>query len=118
MINDIADLDAFSAEFLTFLCQGSFIASLEREVIKGAWYPEPTVDAGVIFARHAGNVACFHEGEQLVMAGIKEDVTDLPPLFYFNAIAHHRFETEQVFVELARFVKIERRKANVRKSSV
>jgi hypothetical protein len=45
-------------------------------------------------------------------------MTDLPPFFYLNGIAHHRLETEQVFVELPRFIKIERRKANVRKSSV
>ena len=107
MIDDIADFDAFGAEFVAFLGQGGLIAGLKRKVVKAAWHAEPAVDARIVFTRHAGYIARFHEGHQLVVAGIKEDVTDLSPFLYLDRIAHHRLETEQVFVELAGFVKVE-----------
>jgi len=118
VIDDSADLNSFTEKFLPFLRKRGLIARLEREVIDAAWQSEAAIDPGVVFARHSRHITRFHESDELITPSIEEDMTDLSPLFDRDGVADDRLKAKYVFVKLTRFVEIESRKPDVRKSSV
>src|SRR6266404_721882 len=91
-------------------------ADLEGEVIEHVGQAEAAVDAGVVLARDAGHAARLHEGKQLPVAGIEEDVADLAALLHLHRIAAHRLEAEDALVEGARAVHVEGGEADVGKT--
>src|SRR3989441_13060170 len=91
-------------------------AELEGEVVEHVGQAEAAVDAGVVLARDAGHAARLHEGEQLPVAGIEEDVADLAALLHLHRIAAHPLEAEDALAEGARAVHVEGGEADVREA--
>src|SRR5439155_22421469 len=90
-------------------------AHLEGEVVEHVGQTEATVDAGVVLARDAGHAARLHEGKQLPVPGVEEDVPDLAALLHRHGVTAHRREAEDALVESARAVHVEGGEADVRK---
>jgi len=91
-------------------------ADLEGEVVEHVGQAEAAVDAGVVRARNAGHAARLHEGEELSVAGVEEDVSDLAALLHPHGVAAHRLEAEDALVEGARAVHVEGGEADVGKA--
>src|SRR6185369_14383990 len=82
-------------------------------MIKGRRRAESAIDPGVVFHRNSGNPARFHEGQQLIAPGVKENMADSAAFLDFDRVGDHHFETENFLVELARLVEVERGKPDV-----
>src|SRR6185295_12701490 len=74
-------------------------------------------DARVVLRGDPRHPAGLHEGEELVAAGVEEDVADLAPLLDLENVAADRLEPEDALVEVARPVQVERREADVGEAS-
>jgi hypothetical protein len=95
-----------------------FASSASRESTwkakwKGVRDAEPAVDAGVVLDWHPRDAARLHEGDQLPATGVEEDVADAAALLELEDVAAHRRESEDVLVERARLVEIQRGQSDV-----
>ena len=100
------------------LLEGGRGHCLEGEVIERIRHAEPAIDSRVVVGRDAGHPPRFHEGEKLIAAGVEEDVADLAPFLDLEDDAAERLELQDVLVEVARAVEIQRREADVREALV
>src|SRR5258705_12804896 len=78
---------------------------------------EHPVVPSVVLGRDSRHATCLHEGHQLVVSGIEEDVTDLSAFLDLEDVAAHRLEPEDALVEVARPVQVQGREADVREPS-
>src|SRR5262249_37090988 len=61
MVNDVRDINPSGAQFVALVGQRRFRAGFQSEVIKGARNAESAIYPRVVFRRHGGNSAGFHE---------------------------------------------------------
>ena len=59
-----------------------------------------------------------HESDQLIAAGVEEDMTDAPALADVDDVAADRLEPEHALVKLACLVEVERRQPDMREALV
>jgi hypothetical protein len=79
---------------------------------------EPAVDPRIVFCRHVWNAARFQKGDQLVAPDIEKDVSKVPAFFDFYRVGDDWLEAQNAFVKRTGLVEVERREADVGKSSV
>jgi hypothetical protein len=118
VVDHVRHIDALGKELVALLREPGFRARLEGEVIEDARHAEATVDSRIVVRRHARDAARLHEGDELIVPGIEEDVADLPALRDLDDVAAHRLEPEDGFIEVAGRVEVQRGEAEVRKAFV
>src|SRR5262249_15477958 len=113
VVDHLGDVHALGDQFLALVQERRLGAGLEGEVIEGARHAEAAGDAGVVLRGNARHPARLHEGDELIAAGVEEDVTQAAALADPDRIATHRREAEDALVELPRLVEIERGETDV-----
>jgi hypothetical protein len=68
--------------------------------------------------RHAGHVARFHEGQQLVAPDVEEDMPQAAAFGDAQGVGDDGLEAQDVLVEGPRLVEVEGREADVGKALV
>src|SRR5262249_19615347 len=100
-------------QLVSLLHEPRLRSRLEREVVEGARHTEALVDPGVVHRGDPRYLSRLHECHELIVSGIEENVADLPALLDPDRVAANRLEPENVFVEVAGLVEVERGQADV-----
>jgi hypothetical protein len=91
---------------------------LESKMIKGCGNTKAAVDPRIVFCGYIGNSARFQKANELTAADIEKHMPQVTAFFDRHRVGANRLETQHALVERAGLVEVERRKADMRKSSV
>src|SRR5262245_2681434 len=118
VVDDGRQLDALGDELGPLLLELRVGPGFEREVVYAFGHAERTVETAVELDRNAGDAAWLHEGQELLLARVEEDVADLAAFLHRDDVAADGLEPEDPLVERPRRVHVERPEAHVRPAFV
>src|SRR5258708_30603437 len=116
VVDHVGHLHSLVDQFPALVFERRRRPGLEGEMIKGRRRAEAAIDAGVVLDRNSRNPAWLHEGQQLIAAGIKEDVADGSAFLDLDRVGDHHLEAQHLLVKLTGPVQVKCGKADMGES--